>query len=206
MLDVDLVLRVHELVVRRERLQSEVIAPEQHPQDDLARIGDSADGVHPRELVDVPAEAVRGFRVALGEEELELGSDDRLEAARGIGVDDTLEQRPRAGRIVIGPVERPRLAETPGHLRLPGDRAEGVEIGADGEVDIALLAADDRRVSEVGPHDRGAERDALLAQAREVPDRDVLPARDAVEIGVQQPDGAHAESTHRSRGRFGLLM
>ncbi len=97
MLDVDLVLRVHELVVRGERLQAEVVAPEQHPQHDLARVGDGPDGVDAGELVDVAPKPVRGLGVALGEEELELGRDDRLEAARRVGVDDTLQQRPRAG-------------------------------------------------------------------------------------------------------------
>ena len=71
-LDVDLVLRVHELVVRGERLQAELVAPEQHLEHDLARVGDGADRVDARELVDVAAQAVRRRRVALGEEELEL--------------------------------------------------------------------------------------------------------------------------------------
>ncbi len=58
-LDVDLVLRVHELVVRGERLQAEVVAPEQHLEHDPARIGDGADRVDAGELVDVAAQAVR---------------------------------------------------------------------------------------------------------------------------------------------------
>ena len=56
-LHVDLVLRVHELVVGGERLQAELVAPEQHPQHDLARVGDGADGVDARELVDVAPQA-----------------------------------------------------------------------------------------------------------------------------------------------------
>ena len=71
-LDVDLVLRVHELVVGGERLQAELVAPEQHPEDDLARVGDGTDGVDARELVDVAAQPVRRVGVALGQEELEL--------------------------------------------------------------------------------------------------------------------------------------
>ena len=95
-LDVDLVLGVHELVVRGERLQAEVVAPEQHLEHDPARIGDGADRVDAGELVDVAAEAVLRGRIALGEEELELGRDDRRQAPRRVLVDDPAEQRPRA--------------------------------------------------------------------------------------------------------------
>ena len=136
-LEVDLVLRVHELVVGGERLQPELVAPEEHPCRELARIGDGPDGVDARELVDVAAQAAVGRRVALADEVLELGRDDRRQAAVGVAVDDPLQQRPRADRPVVGAVERPRLAEAPGDLDLvgvvlpPGRRdPERVEVGA----------------------------------------------------------------------------
>ena len=193
-------------MIRRERLQAELVAPEEHLQDDLARIGDGPDGVHARELVDVASQPVRGLGIALGEEELELGGDDGNEPALGVRIDDALEESPRAGREVVGSVERPRLTEAPGDLRLPGHGAERVEVGPDREVDVPLLAADDRRVPEVGSHHRGAERDALLAHAGEVPDRNVLAAGNAVQVRVEQPDGAHAQAAHCPRGRLGLLV
>ena len=83
-------------MVGGERLQAEVVAPEQHPEHDLAWIGDRADRVDAGELVDVAAQPVRGLRVALGEEELELGRDDRHEPALRVRIDDALQQRPRA--------------------------------------------------------------------------------------------------------------
>ena len=79
-LHVDLVLRVHELVVRGERVEPELVAPEQHPQHDLPRVGHRADRVDARQLVDVAAQAAVGIRVALDEEELELRPDDRRPA------------------------------------------------------------------------------------------------------------------------------
>ena len=94
-------------------------------------------------------------------------------------------------------VQRPRLAETPRHLRLPRHRPERIEVGTDREVDVSLLAADDRRVAEIGAHHGGAERDTFLAHPGEVADRDVLAARDAVQVGVEQPDRAHAQAAHR---------
>ena len=205
-LDVDLVLGVHELVVRGERLQPEVVAPEQHLEHDLARIRDGPDRVDAGELVDVAAKAVLRRGVALGEEELELRGDDRRQAPRGVLVDDPAQQRSRARRPVLGAVERPGLAEAPGNLRLPRHGAQRVEVGLDREVDVAHLAADDRRVAEVGPHDGRAEGDALLAHAFEVPDRDVLAARDAVQIGVEQPNRADAEPAHRPDGCLGLVV
>ena len=107
---------------------------------------------------------------------------------------------------MIRAVERPGLAEAPGHLRLPRHRAQRLEVGPDREVDVALLASDDRRVPQVGAHHGGAEGDALVAHAGEVPDRDVLAARDAVQVGVEQPHGAHAEPAQRPRGGLGLLV
>jgi Fe2+ or Zn2+ uptake regulation protein len=77
-LEVDLVLRVHELVVAGERLEAELVA-----QSSVFRLicagRRRADGVHARELVDVAAEAVRRVGVALHEEPLELRPDDRDE-------------------------------------------------------------------------------------------------------------------------------
>ena len=107
---------------------------------------------------------------------------------------------------MLGAVERPGLAEAPGDLGLPRHGAQRVEVGLDREVDVAHLAADDRRVAEVGPHHGRAEGDALLAHALEVPDRDVLAARDAVQVGVEQPDGADAEAAHRPDGGLGLVV
>ena len=205
-LDVDLVLRVHELVVRGKRLQAELVTPEQHLEDDLARVGDGADGVDARELVDVAAQAVRRRRVALGKEELELRRDDRLEAAGCVGVDDALEQRPWAGRVVVCPVQCPRLAEAPGHLGLPRHRPERLEVGPDGEIDVAFLASHDGSVPQVGSHHGGAERDALLAHIGEVADGDVLASGDAVQIRVEQADCAHTEPAQRPRGSLGLLV
>ena len=40
----------------------------------------------------------------------------------------------------------------------------------------------------------------------EVADRDVLAAGDAVQVGVEQPDRAHAEPAHRADGGLGLLV
>ena len=107
---------------------------------------------------------------------------------------------------MVRTIERPGLAKAPRDFGLPRHRAQRVEIRVNGEVDVPLLATDDRGVPEVCAHDRGAERDALLAHVGEVADRDVLPPRHAVEIGVEQPHGAHTEAAHRSRRGLGLLV
>ena len=147
-LDVDLVLRVHELVVRGERLEAELVAPEEHLQHDVARIRDRADGVDPRELVHVPADAARCLLVSLDEEELELGRDDGLEVPLGVRLDDAPQKRARADRPGLGAVERARLAEAPRDLGLPRDDAERLEVGTHREVDVPLLPADDRACGE----------------------------------------------------------
>ena len=204
-LDVDLVLRVHELVVRGERLQPELVAPEQHPQHDLARIGDGPDRVDAGELVDVTAQAALCRRVALEEEELELRGNDRRQPALGVGGDDTLEQRTGADGPVLRAVQCPGLAEAPGHLRLPRHLTQRLEVGADREVDVSFLAADDRRVVQVGSHHRGAEGGSLLAHVGEMRDRDVLAARDAVQVGVEQAHGPHALLSKGGGGRARIM-
>src|SRR4026209_999480 len=98
------------------------------------------------------------------------------------------EEVARADGPVRLSVERPRLAEAPRDLRLPRDDPQRREVRPDCEVDIALLPTDDGGVAEVGAHHRTAERDPFTGHPGEVTERDVLPARDAVEIGVQQPD------------------
>ena len=114
-------------------------------------IGDRADGVDARELVDVAAEAARRRRVALEQEELELGADDRRRArARR-----SARRRARAGRAGTSAPGRSRpagvgVADAPGDVGLPRHDAQRREVGPDREVDVALLAADDRRVPEVG--------------------------------------------------------
>ena len=207
MLDVDLVLRVHELVVRGERLEAELVAPEQHPEDDLAWVGDGADRVDARELVDVAAQAVLGVGGSRSARKNSSSGATTGERPRSAYASTTrCEQRSRARGPVLGAVQRPGLAEAPRHLRLPGHRAERVQARADREVDVPLLASDDRRVAEVGAHDGGAEGDALLAHLAEVADRDVLAAGDAVQVGVEQPDRAHAEPAQRADGGLGLLV
>ena len=148
-----------------------------------------ADGVDARELVLVAADAAVDGGVALDEEELELGSDDRVKAALGIRLDDATEQRARARRPVRRAVQRPRLAEAPRHLGLPRNDPQRVEVGPHREVDVSHLAADDGRVAEIGAHDRSAERRPLLGQPGEVAQRDVLAACDAVEVGVEHAHG-----------------
>ena len=204
-LHVDLVLGVHELVVGREGLEPELVAPKQHPEHHLAGVGHRAHGVDARELVDVaPKPPVLGA-LALGEEELELGSDDGREAALRVGVDDPREERTRARRPVLGAVQRPCLAEAPGELGKPGDAPHRREVRLDGEVDVADLPADDRRVAQVRPHNGGAEVRAFLTEPREVAQRDVLAARDAVQVGVEEPNGPHALLPQLVRDRLRVV-
>jgi hypothetical protein len=88
---------------------------------------------------------------------------------------------------------------------LPGHRTQGRDVRADREVDVPLLAAHHGVVAEVRPHDHRAERDAVLEHLEEVPDRDVLSARDAVEVGVEQPDGLDALAPERRDGRLRIV-
>ena len=149
-LHVDLVLRVHELVVPGVRLQPELVRPEQHLQVDLARVGDRAHGVDARELVDVAPDPAGRGRIALAQEPLELRPDDREETVGRVAVDHAREERPRARRPVVRAVEPPRLAEAPRDLGLPGDDPQRVEVGADREVDVAFLRRR-RRACAAGP-------------------------------------------------------
>ena len=204
-LHVDLVLRVHELVVGGEGVEPELVAPEQHPQHDLPRVGDRADRVDARELVDVAAQAAVRLRVTLDEEELELGPDDRVSPRSAYAVVDALQQAARADGPRLRAVERPRVAEAPRHLRLPRNRSHRVEVRAHGEVDVALLPADDRRVAQVGAHHGGAERDAFVAEVGEVTERDVLAARDAVQVAVEQAHRAHALLREVAHDRLGVV-
>ncbi len=205
-LHVDLVLRVHELVVRRERLEPELVAPEEHAEDDLAWIGDGADGVDPRELVDVTAEAALVVPVALRQEELELGGDDRHEVACRRSRSVT---RRRSARGHDGQWSEPSSVHaSPRHQAssgMPRHAADGREVRPDGEVDVPDLAADDGRVPQVGSHDGRAEVHSLLAEAGEVPERDVLAARDAVQVGVEQAHGTHALPGQLVRDRLRVV-
>ena len=191
-LDVDLVLRVHELVVGGERLEAELVAGVQHLEHDPARIRDEPDRVDARELVDVAAQAAGRRGVALEQEELELGADHRHQVALGVALDDGRQQAARADGPAPGAVRPPEVADAPGHVRLPGHDAQRADVRPDRQVDVSLLAADDRGVAEIGRHHGRAERDSLLGELLEVPDRDVLAPRDPVQVGVEQPDGAHA--------------
>ena len=123
-LEVDLVLRVHELVVPRERLEAELVRPQERPQIDLQRVGDRTHGVDAGELVDVAAEPVRRGGIALAQEPFELRSGDGNERAARVALDDPPQERPRARGPVVGAVERPCLSEAPGHLGLPRDDAQ----------------------------------------------------------------------------------
>ena len=187
------------------RLEAELVGPEEHLQVHLTGVRDRADGVDARELVDVALETARDRRVALAEEPLELGADDRQQAVGRIPADDPGEQRARARRPVVGAVEAPGLAEAPRHLRLPRDDAQRLRVRPDREVDVALLAPDDGGMAQVGAHHGGAERDALVQQLDEVADRDVLPARDAVQVGVEQADRPHALAAERCDRRLGVV-
>ncbi len=106
---------------------------------------------------------------------------------------------------MVRAVEGPCLPQAPGHLRLPRDDAQRVRVRPDREVDVPLLAADDGRVSEVRAHDHRAEGDPFLEHLEEVADRDVLAARDAVEVRVEQPDRLHALATKGRDGRFRVV-
>jgi hypothetical protein len=202
-LHVDLVLRAHVLVAGGERLQAELVAPEEHPQHDVPRVGDGAHGVDARELVDVAAEPARSSRVALEEEELELGRDDRVEAAGGVHRHDLPEQVARTDRPGLAAVERPRLADAPRHLRLPGADPERGQVGSDREVHVPVFSSHDRRVAQVGAHHRRAEGHAVAGERGEVTDWDVLAPRDPVQVGVQEPDSAQTGRVERHERRLG---
>ncbi len=77
---VDLVLRVHELVVDGEDVQADRRQLLGHAAHEPVGVGQRADRIDHAQVVDVTAHAVRGGGVADDEEELELGTDDRLEA------------------------------------------------------------------------------------------------------------------------------
>src|SRR4029079_11213190 len=143
--------------------------------------------------------------VAPAQEPFELRSRDGNERAARVALDHPPQKRPRARGPVVGAVERPCLAEAPGHLRLPRDDAQRFRIRADREVDVPLLAADDGGVTEVRAHDHRAEGDALLEHLEEVADRDVLAARDAVEVRVEQPDRLHALAPQGRHGGFRVV-
>src|SRR4029078_9982526 len=57
----------------------------------------------------------------------------------------------------------------------------------------------------VRAHDHRAEGDALLEHLEEVADRDVLAARDAVEVRVEQPDRLHALAPQGRHGGFRVV-
>ncbi len=121
------------------------------------------------------------------------------EPALGVARDDAARAG-RAGRSPPGP-EPSASRASPMHQATSGCHghdAERRDVGPHREVDVALLAADDRRVAEVGRHDRRAEGDALLGEMLELRDRDVLAARDPVQVGVEEPDGADASLLQRA--------
>ena len=129
------------------------------------------------------------FRSGVGpeQEELELGPDDRVQA----GCPQVLNgpahgpARVRYGGAALGRLEIRQAAR---HPRLPRQRGHGRHVGACDEVGIALLAADHRRMTQVGAHHRGAEAKTVVEDVVELRDRHVLAAGDAVEIGIEHPD------------------
>ena len=184
--EVDLVLRVHELVVRGVGTQAHPGAGVEHPARDAARVALGADGVDPRQRVDVADGAFRRAVVRFEQEELELRAHDRAE--------------PKLGQSVRGPPHRAARVERMGvallvdqvdqagrDVRRPGQHRGGREVGPGEEVRVADLAAHHRRMGEVGRHDRRAEGDPVLDLVAGVGKHQVLAAGDAVEIGVHHP-------------------
>ncbi len=145
------------------------------------------------------------FRVTLDEEELELRPDHWVQPPLHVSGRDALQQGARADRPRLRAGERPRVAEAPRHLGLPGNRSHGAEIRAHGEVDVALLPADHWRVAQVGAHHGRAERDTFVAEAGEVTERDVLATRNTVQVGVQQTHRTHALLREVAHDRLGVM-
>ena len=115
---VDLVLRVHELVVHREYIEPDRCELLGHAADQPIGVGQRADRIDHAQVVHVTAYAVRRGGIADDEEELELRADDRLEAELADGRNGT---RQRTAWVTDRSVRLRRLEvrEAAGDARLP---------------------------------------------------------------------------------------
>jgi hypothetical protein len=195
---VDLVLPVHELVVEGEDLESELRQSFGDLPHDAAGIRPRTDRVDHARLVDVAPDAV--FRGGIGpqQEELELRTDDRVQACCPQVLNGPAHgpARVRDGGAAFGRLEIRQAAR---HSRLPRQRRHGRHVGAGDEVRIALVAADDGRVAQIGAHHGRAEAKTALEDVVKLRDRHLLAAGDAVEIGVGHPD----QPDRRAGGELG---
>ena len=110
---------------------------------------------------------------------------------------------PRGSAIGCAALGRLEVGEARRDARLPRQREHRGHVGARDQVGVALVPADDRRVAQVGAHDRRAEAQALLDHVVELGDRHVLAARDPVQVRVQDPDRGHRRSVRGDARRNG---
>src|SRR5262249_14530881 len=120
---------------------------------------------------------------------------------------DSLERAPAVHlvrRVVAGPLEVDEADRSPGLPRDPDERGgirpcrDVLEAGLEPGHDV---------VAEVDGHDRRHEVDALLTRTVELPDRELLAARDPVQVRVLEPDGPDAFEIHqRAVTRTGIRL
>ena len=151
-----------------------------------------ADRVHVARVVDVAAVAVRRGRVGHAQVELELRAHDRRQPGSANRAMARLAAPPRGSTLVRRAVHPLEVAEAPRDLGLPRQpRTSVVEIGAGDDVLEAVLEARRRRCgcrsTVMIASQYGRPRRIRCAKCRA---RVLLAARDAVQVGIGEPDGA----------------
>ena len=199
--EVDLELARRELVVGRRHLQAGVAQLPEHVQQQALRVALAADHVDVAQLVGVPLPAPVG--VPLAEEELQLGAADQAvpEAGDLIGRPGarTDPRRLRRRRAVRGD----RVAQAPGGVRLPRQRRQRRQVGADVDVrqprlEAALRPATTSPIGEVWYTARQNARPCPAA-ARQLVEQHVTAAVHPDQVRIRHPD--HVDAARRATAR-----